>query len=162
MVALTTVRASNTALVQRQPLVAVFFGGTGGIGSFTVRALARIEAAAQSPRGKGLRAYIVGRKETAAEEFIAECRGTYSSGEYVFVKAGDLSLVSEVDRVCGVVRQAEEEKAAAGKGARIDYLMVSQGGAIYQPRKGECFQGALFTFACRGRGFRLEVAVTDL
>lgn len=64
MVKLNEVRALNTALVQSQPLVAVFFGGTSGIGHYTLRALATASAAG----GKGFRAYIVGRKAKAAED----------------------------------------------------------------------------------------------
>jgi NAD(P)-dependent dehydrogenase (short-subunit alcohol dehydrogenase family) len=129
MVKLDVVHASNTALVQSQPLVAVFFGGTSGIGSYTVRALAR----ATANGGKGFRAYIVGRNAKAAEEIIAECRGIYSHGEYTFVKANDISLIQDVDRVCAEIIQLEEKE---GKDPRIDYLMLSQGGSIFLPRKG--------------------------
>ncbi|KAJ9603606.1 hypothetical protein H2200_011792 [Cladophialophora chaetospira] len=130
MVKLEAVRASNSSLVQRQPLVAVFFGGTGGIGSYTIRELASAEA---KNGGKGLRAYVIGRNAKSAEEIIADCRRICPKGEFRFIKAGDLSLIKEVDRLCEEVKKAEEEYGSDG---RIDYLMVSQGGIPYLPRKG--------------------------
>lgn len=129
MVKLDTVRAANSKLVQSQPLVAVFFGGTSGIGHYTLRAL----ATASAKEGKGLRAYIVGRKAQAAEEIIAECRGIYSKGQYAFIKADDLSLIADVDRICTEIVQMEKKE---GDQARIDYLMVSHAGIPYLPRKG--------------------------
>jgi hypothetical protein len=129
MVKLNVVHTSNTALVQSQPLVAVFFGGTSGIGHYTLRALATAEANG----GKGFRAYIVGRKAKAAEDIISECRGIYPQGQFKFVKADDLSLIQDVDRVCADIIQLEEKE---GQDPRIDYLMMSQGGSIFLPRKG--------------------------
>ena len=45
MVTLQEAEAWNAALVRRRGLVAVFFGGTSGIGHNTVRALARTAGA---------------------------------------------------------------------------------------------------------------------
>jgi hypothetical protein len=131
MVELDQVRSANSALVQRQPIVAVFFGGTGGIGSYTIRALADIEAKNQ---GKGLRAYIIGRKAKSGNEFVAECRTTYPSGDFKFIQAGDMSLMTGVDQACADLIKAEEQH---GDEARIDYLMLGQGGVPYKPRQGE-------------------------
>ena len=126
MVNINEVRALNTALVQKMPFVAVFFS-TGGIASYTLRALATTAASG----GKELRAYIVGRKAEPAEKMIAECRGILPRGEFKFVKAEDLSLIREIDRVCG-----EITKEVNNEGGRIDYLMMGQGGSIFLPRKG--------------------------
>ncbi|EXJ95654.1 hypothetical protein A1O1_00776 [Capronia coronata CBS 617.96] len=139
MVKIDTVRALNAALVRKQPLVAVFFGGTGGIGHYTLRALATAEANG----GKGFRAYIVGRNAKAAEEIIAECRGINATGQFKYIKAEDLSLIHEVDRICADIIQMEEKE---GQDARIDYLMVSQGGSIFLPRK-DTKEGIDFTMA---------------
>ncbi|RAL01771.1 uncharacterized protein BO80DRAFT_380655 [Aspergillus ibericus CBS 121593] len=128
MVGMDVVQASNTALVQSQPLVAVFFGGTSGIGHYTLRALATAEAT----NGKGFRAYIVGRNAKAAEEIIAECHGIYPQGQIKFVQTDDISLIQEVDQVCAEIIQLEEEQ---NQDPRIDYLMLSQGGPIFLPRK---------------------------
>ncbi|PYI10310.1 hypothetical protein BO78DRAFT_426891 [Aspergillus sclerotiicarbonarius CBS 121057] len=128
MVGMNVVQASNTALVQSQPLVAVFFGGTSGIGHYTLRALATAEANG----GKGFRAYIVGRNTKAAEEIIAECHGICPQGQVKFVQTDDISLIQEVDRVCAEIIQLEEKE---NQDARIDYMMLSQGGSIFLPRK---------------------------
>ena len=105
MVKLSVVNASNTALVQRQPLVAVFFGGTSGIGHYTLRAL----AAAEANGGRGFRAYIVGRKEEVAESVISEARGIFPKGQFKFVKAGDLSLIRSVYKVCADIVQPRKK-----------------------------------------------------
>lgn len=137
MVALDEIRRSAAAVVQSKPLVAVFFGGTSGIGHYTLRALARATA---NNGGKGFRAYIVGRKAQAAEEIISECEGICSQGEYRFVKANDISLIEDVDRVCAEIAAQEEKE---GEGGRIDFLMLTQGGSIFLPRTGEFCQRAL-------------------
>lgn len=130
MVELTEVHKANATLVQSQPLVAVFIGGTSGIGHQSLRALAAAEA---EHKGKGLRAYIVGRNATAAEEIIAECRGLYPQGRYHFLKIDDLSLINNVDRVCAEIIQLEQKESSD---PRIDYLMMSQGGSIWLSRTG--------------------------
>ena len=130
MVKLDAVRAANTTLVQSQPLVAVFFGGTGGIGHQTLNALSAAEA---KHGGKGLRAYIVGRNAQAAEAFITESRTLCRQGDFKFIKAEDLSLITEVNRLCDAIIRSEEEHGSDG---RIDYLMLSHGGIVYLPRKG--------------------------
>lgn len=130
MVELAEVRQANATFVRSQPLVAVFFGGTSGIGHQSLRALAVAEAEHQ---GKGLRAYIVGRNATAAEEIIAECRGLYIQGKYEFLQIDDLSLIKNVDRVCAEIIRREQKESSD---ARIDYLMMSQGGSIWLPRIG--------------------------
>ncbi|PWY90197.1 hypothetical protein BO70DRAFT_330493 [Aspergillus heteromorphus CBS 117.55] len=128
MVDLSVARAANATLVQSQPLVAVFIGGTSGIGHYTLRALATAEANG----GKGFRAYIVGRNAKAAEEIIAECRGIYPDAQIKFVKADDISLIQAVDQACAEIIQSEEKQS---QDPRIDYLMLSQGGSIFLPRK---------------------------
>lgn len=130
MVELTEVHKENATIVQSQPLVAVFFGGTSGIGHQSLRALAVAEA---EHGGKGLRAYIVGRNATAAGEIIAECRELYPQGQYHFLKIEDLSLIKNVDQVCAEIIQLEQKESSD---PRIDYLMLSQGGSIFLPRTG--------------------------
>ena len=135
MVKLDIVRKSNAGFVQSHPLVAVFVGGTSGIGEFTLRALAKTHGR----QGKGLRAYIVGRNVAAAEKIIADCTGLCPSGQFRFVKAADLSLLKDVDRVCAEVAELEEKESAASSGkARIDILVMSQHyfPLIFQSRKG--------------------------
>ena len=123
MVQIDLVRASVSNLVKSRPLVAVFVGGTSGIGEFTIQALATTHG---SDDGKGIRAYIVGRNAAAAEKTIAECRRTCPSGEFIFVKAKDLSLLADADRVCTEIIKLEEKNKADGEVPRIDILVMSQ------------------------------------
>ena len=122
MVKLDIVRSSISDLVKSQPLVAVFVGGTSGIGEFTVQAL----AATHGNKGKGLRVYIVGRNASAAEKTIAECRVICPNGQFIFVKAQDLSLLNDVDRVCEEIMQLERNEKSDSGAASIDILVMSQ------------------------------------
>jgi hypothetical protein len=134
MVNMNTVHAINKDLVQRQSLVAVFAGGSGGIGALSLKALASIIGKLE---GRGLRAYIIGRKAPAAREVIAECRNLYPSGQYHFIRINDYALIGDIDAACKEVIQAEAHNAAlANEHARIDYLMLSHGGPIFLPRQG--------------------------
>ncbi|OKL61761.1 hypothetical protein UA08_02353 [Talaromyces atroroseus] len=128
MVELEEVHSANAALVQSQPLVAVFFGGTSGIAHQSLRALTAAEA---QHGGKGLRLYIVARNASVAADITTECRGLYPQGQFTFVKIDDLSLIRNVDRACAEIIQHEEKE---GQNPRIDYLMMSQGGSIFGPR----------------------------
>jgi len=127
---LDTVRATNAEFVKRQPLVAVFVGGTSGIGEYSVLALARTHGTS----GKGLRVYIVGRNERAAERTFEECRRVCPSGNFEFVKANDLALMKDVDDVCARLIKAEE--TASGK-AKIDILVMTQAYLAFEPRNGK-------------------------
>lgn len=129
MVELKTALQDNATLVQR-PLVAVFFGGTSGIGHYTLRALAKQSAL---HNGKGFRAYIAGRNADAADTITRECKAIFPEAEIVFIKVTDLSLMREVDKSCAEISQLE---AKHGDDARIDYLMVSYAGAPFLPRNG--------------------------
>ncbi len=134
MVKLSLVQSSNAALVTSQPLVAVFVGGTSGIGAHTIRSL----AATHGEGGKGLRAYIIGRNAKAAEEIMAECQKTCPKGQFRFIRAADLALMKDVDLVCAELIKTEEKEASTTGGTpRIDILVMTQ--AIFKPwdpRKG--------------------------
>lgn len=87
--------------------------------------------------GKGLRAYIVGRNASAAQEVIAECRELCPAGQYHFIRISDYALIKHVDAACEELAQAEIRNAAlANESARIDYLMLSPGGPLFLPRQG--------------------------
>lgn len=137
MVAFSLVKSSNAALVASQPLVAVFFGGTAGIGSHTFRSLVGIHG----KEGRGLRAYVVGRNTKAAEEIFEECREVCPSGEFRFIRAPDLALMKDVDIVCAEIRKIEEEEAKkTGDTPRIDILIMTQANfKPWDPRDGRCF-----------------------
>ncbi|MCJ1398810.1 hypothetical protein MMC11_002011 [Xylographa trunciseda] len=132
MVQLDIVRSCNSTLIKSQPLVAVFVGGTSGIGENAIRAL----AAAHSDQGRGLRLYIVGRNADAAKNIIADCVRVCSVGQFRFVKAEDLSLLKDVDHVCSEITRIEEEENTNGGSAKVDLLVMSQAGfdLSFQPR----------------------------
>lgn len=115
---LEAVRTANAALLSKRSLVAVFSGGTSGIGEFTVRALARHAA-----NGQGARIYLVGRNQRAADAIAAD----YVSQKNVhirFVKADDLSLLKDVDRCCEEIKQLEAQESK-GESPHIDLLVMS-------------------------------------
>lgn len=132
MVQLGVARAANLALVKTQPLVAVFIGGTTGIGEYSLRALASTHA----DQGNGLRIYIIGRRKVAADKIISDCQVLSPQGQFTFVSADDLSLLKNVDRVCAEITYQEQKQAADGGGPRIDMLVMSQGVLHFGPRKG--------------------------
>lgn len=134
MVNMDTIHALNRDLVQRQPLVAVFAGGSGGIGALSLKALASTVGKLE---GKGLRVYIIGRNASAAQEVIAECRELCPAGQYHFIGINDYALIKDVDAACEELVQTETRNAAlADERARIDYLMLSHGGPLFLPRQG--------------------------
>jgi NAD(P)-dependent dehydrogenase (short-subunit alcohol dehydrogenase family) len=134
MTNMDTVHVLNQDLVQSQSLVAVFAGGSGGIGALSLKALA---ATVSKVEGKGLRAYIIGRNASTAQEIIAECRELCPTGQYHFISINDYALIKDVDAACEELIQAETLNAAlANEHARIDYLMLSHGGSLFLPRQG--------------------------
>ena len=140
MVRLDVVRSCNATLVKIQPLVAVFVGGTSGIGEYAVRAL----AATHASNGKGLRLYIVGRNEDAAKSITSDCLKLCPTGQFRFVRANDLSLLKDVDRVCVELMQAEEKEAkTTGEMGRIDLLVMTQGYLAFETRQGKYINFAL-------------------
>jgi short-subunit dehydrogenase len=111
MVSLTEVSIANAKIATLLPpgLVAVFVGGTSGIGEFTLKALAK--------RAVRPRIYIVGRSEEAAERIKKECAALNPRGEYIFIPK-DVSLIGNVDELCREI--ASREKF-------INILVVSAG-----------------------------------
>jgi hypothetical protein len=133
-VSLDVVRSCNARLVRTQPLVAVFVGSTAEIGEYSVRAL----TAAHATHGKGPRLYIVGRNEGAAAAIISDCGKLYPTGQFRFVRANDLVLLNDVDRVCAEITQAgEAEVKATGGTARVDFLVTTQGCLAFDGRQGK-------------------------
>jgi NAD(P)-dependent dehydrogenase (short-subunit alcohol dehydrogenase family) len=121
MVKLSDVRKSNSVLETSSSLVAVFTGGTSGIGEATIKALA---ANAKSPK-----VYIIGRNEASASRIIEKCVQSCPGGSFTFVKA-DLSLLRNVDVMCDEIKRREQT-------GRLDLLFMSQGYITLQGRKGE-------------------------
>ncbi|KAF8849452.1 hypothetical protein BDZ45DRAFT_235504 [Acephala macrosclerotiorum] len=110
MVALDVVHASNARLKELGPgLVALFVGGTSGIGEFTLKAFVKNTI---SPR-----VYLVGRNASAADRIIEECHGLNKDGKVEFIKA-DVTELAEVDRVCKEIQKKEKS---------INLLLQTQG-----------------------------------
>lgn len=137
MVNLDDVRTANSSLVQRQPLVAVFTGGTGGIGLSTLKSL----AATHSNSGKGLRVYITGRNQNATEKIIADCLTVCPQGDFRFIQVADLSLLRDVDRACEEIIKAEKACAKPGEVPRVDMLFMSQGELSLKPYTTDANEG---------------------
>lgn len=132
MVELDDVKAANIALTKR-PLVAVFVGGTSGIGEYTVRALAALHGA----KSLGLQAYIVGRNEKAAAETIAICSRICPSAHFEFIKSGDLALLKDIDTVSTEIAETVRTRSDSNGPAPIDLLYLSSGQTIFGPRVGK-------------------------
>ncbi|KAL0569102.1 hypothetical protein V5O48_012878 [Marasmius crinis-equi] len=110
MVNLDHIHSSNASIsTSLAPgLIAVFVGGTSGIGEYTLKAFAKH---ARNPK-----IYFVGRSEEAATRVVEECN-KLNEGEYVFIKS-DVSLIRNVDKVCEEIKKKEK---------RVDLLFQSQG-----------------------------------
>lgn len=111
MVSLSQIQASNALISSTFPtrLVALFVGGTSGIGEATLKKFAQYS---QQPR-----AYFVGRSQDAADRIVADCKVLNPSGEYIFMKS-DVSLIRVVDEVC---------KEVIAKEKCLNLLFLSQG-----------------------------------
>ncbi|KIW15899.1 hypothetical protein PV08_05949 [Exophiala spinifera] len=120
MVQLDVVRACNKALINKQPVTAVFVGGTSGIGEYSLRALAALHGSG----GHGLRIYLVGRNQKAADTILADCKKLCPVGDFHFVSASDLASLREVDRVCSEITRLIEGNA--NQSIAIDLLVMSQ------------------------------------
>jgi NADP-dependent 3-hydroxy acid dehydrogenase YdfG len=116
MVALPEVIASNKRIATTFPdgLVAVFVGGTSGVGEYTLKAFAKY-----APKS---RVYIVGRSQEAAYRIIEECKQVNPGGKFTFIK-GDVSLMNGVDDVCRQIQSME---------TTVNLLFESQGSMEYK------------------------------
>lgn len=111
MVSLSQVRASNSLISSTLPekLVAVFVGGTSGIGEATAKCLAKY---AKNPR-----IYIAGRSQDSGNRVLAECKRINPEGQYIFCKS-DVSLIRGADDLCNEIKKEENF---------INMLVLSQG-----------------------------------
>ncbi|CAI7612820.1 short-chain dehydrogenase/reductase [Penicillium manginii] len=99
MVSLDDVKRHNASLKDFGPnLVAVFVGGTSGIGEATARAFVRDTVSS--------RVYLVGRNEAQASKIIQELRQLNPDGQISFVKC-DAANLKSVDEVCKTIQQKE-------------------------------------------------------
>lgn len=123
MVSLTEVRASNAALTPSTiPKTALFVGATSGIGKYTLTELVSLNLPTKC--------YVVGRKasEPAMRPVLEALRRKNTQVELVWVEA-EVSLLSEVKRVCDFIKENEE---------RLDLTCLTAGYAPFGGRNGEC------------------------
>jgi NAD(P)-dependent dehydrogenase (short-subunit alcohol dehydrogenase family) len=120
MVSCTEIQASNALINDATaPRVAVFVGGTSGIGQLTIKALVAT--------GASVRIYLVGRKnsEERSKAFIEELNAVNPKSEVIWIE-GEVSLLAETKRVCEVIKRKE---------ARVDLLFLTAGYAPFGPRR---------------------------
>jgi NADP-dependent 3-hydroxy acid dehydrogenase YdfG len=122
MVNIKIVRNSNNSLQHLPPgLVAVFAGGTAGIGLGTLRAFAKN---CNAPK-----AYIIGRFHEKAIRIIDNLKSINSGGSFVFIE-GQVSLIHDVDRMCEEIKKLE---------THIDILCMSPGYLTFTGNDGKLF-----------------------
>ncbi|PYH43697.1 NAD(P)-binding protein [Aspergillus saccharolyticus JOP 1030-1] len=110
MPTLSEVRQSNATLATNRPeLIAVFVGGTSGIGEATAKQLA------QSVKKPTI--HIVGRSAASGSRILEELRAANPEGVFHFVQA-DVSLLRNVDTACEQIKAKEKS---------IDLLFLSTG-----------------------------------
>ncbi|KAF2875856.1 hypothetical protein BDV95DRAFT_562768 [Massariosphaeria phaeospora] len=120
MVKISLIRQSNSRIDESSaPRVAVFAGGTSGIGKLTLAELAGL--------GTSFKAYVVGRKESerSFKTFIGDLHQTNPNAEIIWVE-GEISLLSEVKRICDHIKTLE---------SRIDLFFLTAGYAPFEGRK---------------------------
>ncbi|OOF90332.1 hypothetical protein ASPCADRAFT_179224 [Aspergillus carbonarius ITEM 5010] len=110
MPTLSQVRQSNTALGASRPhMVAVFVGGTSGIGEATAKQLAL--------NVKKPTIHLVGRNAASGSKIVEELRASNPEGSFNFIQS-DLSLLRNVDEACAEIQQREKQ---------IDLLFMTTG-----------------------------------
>ncbi|KAF7555936.1 hypothetical protein G7Z17_g1814 [Cylindrodendrum hubeiense] len=121
MVAISIIKDSNTKVLPSalpSGLVAVFLGGTSGIGQATLKQFV------VATKDKSPRVYIVGRSSKAAYPLLAELRQSNPSASIEFIEQ-DVSLVRSVDAAVSQIRQHE---------SKVDLLFMSVGFVTFQGR----------------------------
>jgi NAD(P)-dependent dehydrogenase (short-subunit alcohol dehydrogenase family) len=120
MVNLSSIKLSNSRVDETSiPRVAVFVGGTDGIGKLALAGLARL--------GLSFKAYVIGRKEkeTSFRSVIEELHQVNPVASVIWIE-GEVSLLSEVKRVCDYIRTLETE---------VDLLFMTPGFAPFAGRQ---------------------------
>jgi NAD(P)-dependent dehydrogenase (short-subunit alcohol dehydrogenase family) len=120
MVAYKLIQASNASLhnVDDRPFVAVFVGGTSGVGKATVQALVAT--------GMISRIHIIGRKSAAEQTraLIEDSRAINAHAEVSWTEA-EVSLLMETKRVCKDLRAQE---------SHVDLLFMTTGYTPWESR----------------------------
>jgi hypothetical protein len=112
MVNISAIRKSNAKVDSSSaPRVAVFVGGTAGIGKLTLAELAAL--------GTSFRAYVIGRKVSKASFATVrdDLQQANQNAEIVWID-GEVSLLSEVKRICSYIKTLEKN---------VDLLFMTTG-----------------------------------
>jgi NADP-dependent 3-hydroxy acid dehydrogenase YdfG len=120
MVNISSIIQSNKELDESTiPRVAVFVGGTAGIGQLTLGAITRL--------GTNFKAYIIGRKATEAlfKPFLTELQEANPKARLIWIE-GEVSLLSEVHRICNHIKSLETS---------IELLFMTTGYAPFRARQ---------------------------
>jgi NAD(P)-dependent dehydrogenase (short-subunit alcohol dehydrogenase family) len=120
MVSYKEILASNALVNGTTALhVAVFVGGTSGIGKFTIKALVAT--------GISVKIYLVGRKSSKerTQAIIEELHALNRRAEVIWTEA-EISLLADVKRVCELITSKE---------SRVDLLFLSAGYAPFGTRE---------------------------
>ncbi|KEF54152.1 uncharacterized protein A1O9_09947 [Exophiala aquamarina CBS 119918] len=120
MVSYAEIKASNARINDATaPRVAIFVGGTSGIGKYTVKALVAT--------GASMRIYLVGRKSSEVRMyiFIQDLQAINPKAEIIWTE-GEVSLLAETKRVCELIKNKEP---------RVDLLFLTAGYAPFGTRK---------------------------
>jgi NAD(P)-dependent dehydrogenase (short-subunit alcohol dehydrogenase family) len=129
MVHLSQIKENNAHIDEESaPRVAVFVGGTSGIGKLTLNAIAGL--------GTHFKAYVVGRQESEASSkpFIEGLHAANTDASIVWVE-GQVSLLSEAKRICDDIKKLETS---------IDLLFMTTGYVPFGGRQSTLLQ-ACFT-----------------
>jgi NAD(P)-dependent dehydrogenase (short-subunit alcohol dehydrogenase family) len=119
MVNIKDVRISNSSLSAKPSgIVALFIGGTGGIGKGTLKQFAKY---AKAPK-----VYIVGRSKNAASPLLDELKTLNPQGTFIFIES-EISLIKNVDAVCEEIK--EKQKI-------LDFIFLSPGYLTLEGRQG--------------------------
>jgi NADP-dependent 3-hydroxy acid dehydrogenase YdfG len=123
MVKISTIQESNAKIDSSStPRVAVFVGGTAGIGKLTLAELAAL--------GTSFKAYVIGRGRSKASfvTFRDELQQANQNAEIVWID-GEVSLLSEVKRICSYIKTLEKS---------VDLLFMTTGYAPFGGRQSRC------------------------
>lgn len=119
MVSIKDVRISNSNFKARPPgLVALFVGGTSGIGKGTLKQLSKY---ANAPK-----VYIIGRSKSSATPLLNELQNLNPQGTFVFIET-EISLIKNVDTVCQEIKEKEQ---------KLDLIFLSPGYLSLEGRRG--------------------------
>ncbi|KAJ5994077.1 hypothetical protein N7451_009801 [Penicillium sp. IBT 35674x] len=119
MVSYKEIQASNALINDSTaPRIAVFVGGTSGIGKSTIKALVAT--------GTSIRIYLIGRKCSSerTHTFIQQLQAINPRADIIWTE-GEVSLLAETKRVCDVIAKKE---------TRIDLLFLTTGYAPFGAR----------------------------